>query len=57
MPWKGEGQRLAAARQKTHVWMKQNPCEMVRLQGAEIKKMEDFKYLWSTVQSNGEWKR
>ncbi|KAF7666398.1 hypothetical protein LDENG_00012110 [Lucifuga dentata] len=27
---------------------------MVRLQGIEIKKVEDFKYLGSTVQSNGE---
>ncbi|KAK2887924.1 hypothetical protein Q8A73_019372 [Channa argus] len=27
---------------------------MVRLQGAEVKKVQDFKYLGSTVQSNGE---
>ena len=26
----------------------------VRLKGAEVKKMEDFKYFGSTVQSNGE---
>ena len=34
--------------------MKLDPNGMVRAQGAEIKKVEDFKYLWSTVQSNGE---
>ena len=27
----------------------------MRLQGAEIKKVEDFKHLGSTVQSNGEY--
>ena len=27
---------------------------LVKLQGAEIKKVEDFKYFWSTVQSDGE---
>ena len=31
-----------------------NPSGTVRLQGAEVKKVEDFKYLGSTVQSNGE---
>ena len=31
-----------------------DPSGTVKLQGAEIKKVEDFKYLGSTVQSNGE---
>ena len=31
-----------------------NPSGTVKLQGAEIKKVEDFKYLGSTVQNNGE---
>ena len=31
-----------------------NPNGTVKLQGAEIRKMEDFKYLGSTVQSNKE---
>ena len=31
-----------------------NPSGTVRLQGAEMKKEEDFKYLGSTVQSNRE---
>ena len=31
-----------------------NLTETVRLQGAEMKKVEDFKYLGSIVQSNGE---
>ena len=31
-----------------------DPGGTVKLQGAEIKKVEDFKYLGSTVQSNGE---
>ncbi|XP_051793650.1 uncharacterized protein LOC127530564 [Acanthochromis polyacanthus] len=31
-----------------------DPSGRVRLQGEEIKKVEDFKYLGSTVQSNGE---
>ncbi|KAK3546872.1 hypothetical protein QTP86_003800 [Hemibagrus guttatus] len=29
--------------------------ETVRLQGEEVKKVQEFKYLESTVQSNGEW--
>ena len=33
---------------------KRNPSGTVRLQGAEMKKVGDFKYLGSTVQSNGE---
>ena len=31
-----------------------NPGGTVKLQGAEKKKVEDFKYFGSTVQSNGE---
>ena len=31
-----------------------DPSGTVKLQGAEIKKVEHFKYLGSTVQSNGE---
>ena len=31
-----------------------NPSGAVSLQGAEMKKVEDFKHLGSTVQSNGE---
>ena len=31
-----------------------NPSEMVKLEGAEIKKVEDFKNLGSTVQRNRE---
>ena len=31
-----------------------NPSGTVMLQEAEIKKVDDFKYLGSTVQSNGE---
>ena len=31
-----------------------DPRGTVRLQGAEIKNVEDFKYLGSTIQSNGE---
>ena len=31
-----------------------NPRGTVRLQGAEMKKLEDFKYLGSTVRSHGE---
>ena len=33
---------------------KRNPSGTVMLQGTEMKKVEDFKYLESTVQSNGE---
>ena len=34
-----------------------NPSGTMRLQGAVVKKVEDFKYFGSTVQSNGVWKR
>ena len=34
-----------------------NPSGTVRLQGAEIKKMEDFKYSGSTIQSIREWRK
>ncbi|KAK3507931.1 hypothetical protein QTP70_003820 [Hemibagrus guttatus] len=29
----------------------------VRLQGEEVKMVQEFKYLWSTVQSNGVWRQ
>ena len=32
-----------------------NPSGTVRLQGVEVKKVDDFKYLGSTVQINGEY--
>lgn len=34
-----------------------NPKEMVRQQGAEIKKVENFKYIGSTVHSNRKYGR
>ncbi|KAM7388972.1 hypothetical protein PAMP_022973 [Pampus punctatissimus] len=37
-----------------HVCNKKDLSRRVRLQREEIKKVEDFKYLGSTVQSNGE---
>ena len=37
-----------------HSVNERNPSGTVRLQRAEIKKVEDFKYFGSTLQSNGE---
>ena len=36
---------------------KRDPNGMVRLQGAEIKKVQDFKYFEPTVQINGECRK
>ena len=45
---RGEKRRLAVARQNTCV-NERNPTGTVRLQGEEVKKVEDVKYLESTV--------
>ena len=45
MPWKGEEYMSMNAR---------DPDGIVRLYGAEINKVEDFKYLGFAIQSNGE---
>ncbi|KAK2897245.1 hypothetical protein Q8A73_013625 [Channa argus] len=51
-----ENRGMKLSRSKTeYMWViERDPGGTVRLQGAEVKKVQDFKYLGSTVQSNGE---
>ncbi|KAK2919151.1 hypothetical protein Q8A73_003522 [Channa argus] len=51
-----ENRGLKLSRSKTEYMCvnERDPGGTVRLQGAEVKKVQDFKYLGSTVQSNGE---
>ena len=51
-----ERRGMKVSRSKTEYMCvnERDPSGRVRLQGEEIKKVEDFKYLGSTVQSNGE---
>ena len=53
MPWK-EGMKVSCSKTVYMCVNERNPSGTVRLQGAEIKKLEDFKYLESTVQCNRE---
>ncbi|KAM7373883.1 hypothetical protein PAMP_006573 [Pampus punctatissimus] len=51
-----ERRGMKVSRSKTEYMCvnERDPSRRVRLQGEEIKKVEDFKYLGSTVQNNGE---
>ncbi|RXN38888.1 Retrovirus-related Pol poly LINE-1 [Labeo rohita] len=51
-----ESRGMKVSRSKTEYMCvnERDPSGMVRLQGAEVKKVQDFKYLGSTVQGNGE---
>jgi hypothetical protein len=51
-----ERRGMKVSRSKTEYMCvnERDPSEKVKLQGEEIKKVKDFKYLGSTVQSNGE---
>ena len=51
-----ESRGMKVSRSKTEYMCvnERDPSGTVRLQGAEVKKVQDFKYLGSTVQSNGE---
>ncbi|KAK2896145.1 hypothetical protein Q8A73_015633 [Channa argus] len=48
------GMKLSRSKTEYMCVNERDPGGMVRLQGAEVKKVQDFKYLGSTVQSNGE---
>ena len=48
------GMKLSHSKTEYMCVNERNPSGTMKLQGAEIKKVEDFKYLGSTVQSNGE---
>ena len=48
------GMRVSRSKTEYMCVNERDPSGRVRLQGEEIKKVEDFKYLGSTVQSNGE---
>ncbi|KAK2899938.1 hypothetical protein Q8A73_013067 [Channa argus] len=48
------GMKLSRSKTEYMCVNERDPDGMVRLQGAEVKKVQDFKYLGSTVQSNGE---
>ena len=51
-----ERRGMKVSRNKTEYMCvnERDPSKVVKLQGEEIKKVDDFKYLGSTVQSNGE---
>ncbi|KAK2921796.1 hypothetical protein Q8A73_001281 [Channa argus] len=48
------GMKLSRSKTEYMCVNERDPGGTVRLQGAEVKKVQDFKYLGSTVQSNGE---
>ena len=48
------GMKVSCSKTEYMCVNERNPSGTVRLQGAEMKKVEDFKHLGSTVQSNGE---
>ncbi|KAK2879894.1 hypothetical protein Q8A73_023706 [Channa argus] len=48
------GMKLSRSKTEYMCVNERDPGGMVRLQEAEVKKVQDFKYLGSTVQSNGE---
>ena len=50
----GRGMKVSCRKTEYMCVNKGDPSGTARLQGAEIKKVNDFKYFGSTVQSNGE---
>ena len=53
MLWREEGCKSIGERQNT-CERQDNDSDTVKMQGEELAKVEDLKYLGSTVQSNGE---
>ena len=53
MLWREEGYKSIGERQNT-CERQDNDSDTVKMQGEELAKVEDLKYLGSTVQSNGE---
>ena len=55
MRWRGEERKSIGERRNTYMCVnKRQDNGTVRMQGEDVAKVDDFKYLGSTVQSNGE---